>query len=111
MATFERFINPFSDEVPKDQLINISTGKSASPPVEEFLLNIETTGDCRRKTFITECQLDISRFKKAVKKTSIDNFSKDYKKMKNVRVGGDIQEVKIQRNLFGRMLGISMDYK
>lgn len=111
MATFERFINPFSDEVPKNQLINISTGKSASPSVEEFLLNIEKKGDFLRKTFISECQLDISRFEKAIKKTPIDNFSKDYMKKKNVRVGGKIQEVKIQRDLFGRMLGISMDYK
>ncbi|GFY51489.1 uncharacterized protein TNIN_426511 [Trichonephila inaurata madagascariensis] len=32
IATFDRFINPFCSEVPKDQLINISSGKSTSPP-------------------------------------------------------------------------------
>ncbi|GFY43571.1 uncharacterized protein TNIN_31611 [Trichonephila inaurata madagascariensis] len=32
MATFDRFINPFCSEVPKDHLINISSGKSTSPP-------------------------------------------------------------------------------
>ncbi|KAF9412756.1 hypothetical protein HW555_008841 [Spodoptera exigua] len=42
VATFDQFINPFGLEVPKDQLINISSGKSASPPVEEFLLNYFT---------------------------------------------------------------------
>nr|XP_037875934.1 uncharacterized protein LOC105842686 isoform X2 [Bombyx mori] len=34
----------------------------------------------------------------------------DYKKKKKVQVGGKIQEIKIQRDLFGRMLGISMDF-
>ncbi|GFY79215.1 hypothetical protein TNIN_422051 [Trichonephila inaurata madagascariensis] len=54
--------------------------------------------------------LDINRFEKAIKKISIDNFSKDYEKKRKVKVGGTIQEIKIQRDLFGRMLGISMDY-
>ncbi|KAH9633488.1 hypothetical protein HF086_013165 [Spodoptera exigua] len=110
VATFNQFINPFGLEVPKDQLINISSGKSASPPVEEFLLNVEANGDNLRKSFISECQPDIRRFEKAIKKTSIDNFSKDCEKKKKIQVGGKIQEVKIQRDLFGRMLGISMDY-
>ncbi|CAH2242984.1 jg13427 [Pararge aegeria aegeria] len=35
------FLNPFSSEVPKDHLINISSGKAASELVESFLLNIE----------------------------------------------------------------------
>lgn len=110
IATFDQFINPFSADVPKDQLVNISSGKSASLPVEEFLLNIEVSGNILRNTFISECQSDITRFEKAIKKTSIDNFSKDYEKKKKVQIGGKIQEVKIQRDLFGRMLGISMDY-
>ncbi|GFR14056.1 uncharacterized protein TNCT_202391 [Trichonephila clavata] len=67
IATFDRFINPFSSEVPKDQLINISSGKSASPPVEAFLLNIEKNGDYHRKTFFSECLSDINRFEKAIK--------------------------------------------
>lgn len=33
------------------------------------------------------------------------------RKKNKVQVGGKIQEIKIQRDLFGRMLGISMDYK
>lgn len=33
------------------------------------------------------------------------------RKKKKLKVGGKIQEVKIQRDFFGRMLGISIDYK
>ncbi|CAH1107865.1 unnamed protein product [Psylliodes chrysocephalus] len=94
ITTFDRFINPFSSELPKEQLINISSGKSASPPVEAYLLHIEVNGDHHRKAFISECLSDINRFEKAIKKTSVDNFSKDYEKKNKVQVGG-----------------ISMDYK
>ena len=111
IATFDQFINPFSLDVPTDKLLNISSGKSASPPVEEFLLNIEANGDNLRKTFISECHADIGRFEKPIQKISIDNFSKDYEKKKKIKIGGKIQEVKIQKDLFGRMLGISLDYK
>lgn len=111
VATFDQFINPFSVDVPKDQLVNISSGKSASPPVEEFLLNVEGNGEILRNAFVSECQSNIQRFEKAIKKTSINNFSKDCEKKKKINVGGKIQEVKIQRDLFGRMLGISMDFK
>ncbi|GFW80337.1 hypothetical protein TNCV_2944701 [Trichonephila clavipes] len=97
-------------EVPKDQLINISSERAVLPPVEAFLLNIEKNGDYQRKTFFSECLSDINRFEKLIKKISIDNFSKDYEKKRKVKVGGKIQEIKIQRDLFGRMLGISMDY-
>lgn len=97
IATFDRFINLFSSEVPKDQLINTSSGKSASPSVELFLLNIEKNGDDLRKTFVSECLSDISRFEKAVKKNSIYIFSVDYKKKKKIQVkkknGGKIQEI------------------
>ncbi|GFY05336.1 hypothetical protein TNCV_2207821 [Trichonephila clavipes] len=65
-----------SSEVPKDQLINISSGRAVSPPVEAFLLNIERNGDYQRETFFSECLSDINRFEKPIKKISIDNFSK-----------------------------------
>lgn len=42
--TFDVFINPFDVGVPKELLINISSGKAASEPVEQFLLNIEKNG-------------------------------------------------------------------
>lgn len=90
--------------------MNISSGKAASELVESFLLNIEKNGDCLRNTFISECHTDISRFEKSIKKTALNNFSKDLEKKKKIQIGGAIEEVKFQRDLFGRMLGISMDY-
>lgn len=80
IETFGLFINPFGVEVPKDILINISSGKAASEPVENFLLNIEKNGDAKRKTFINECESDISRFDESIKKTPLENFTLDYSK-------------------------------
>lgn len=92
-------------------LINISSGKAASEPVEQFLLNIEKNGEIQRKLFIEECEADINRFEKSIKRTPLLNFSQDYLKKQKTKIAGKIQEVRVQRDLFGRMLGISMDHK
>ena len=47
MDTFQQFINPFDVGIPKNLLINISSGK----------------------TFIAECEADIRRFEKSIKRT------------------------------------------
>lgn len=107
LETFDLFINPFDAEVPKDILINISSGKAA----ETFLLNIEKNGDVKRRTFIADCELDISRFEKSIKKTPLENFTLDYSKKRKTKIGGKVQEVQVQTDLFGRILGISMDHK
>ncbi|GFV74272.1 hypothetical protein TNCV_5127161 [Trichonephila clavipes] len=41
----------------------------------------------------------------------IDNFSIDYAKKKKTKIGGKLLEVRVQKDLFGRKLGISIDYK
>ncbi|GFS69364.1 uncharacterized protein TNCV_4011731 [Trichonephila clavipes] len=42
---FDQLINPFDTKVPKDLLINISYGKSASETVQKLLLSIEEHGN------------------------------------------------------------------
>ncbi|GFY58234.1 hypothetical protein TNIN_74441 [Trichonephila inaurata madagascariensis] len=105
--SFDQLISPFDTELPKDLLINISSGKAASETVKKFLLNIEEHGKIKRKTFITEFEQDDSRFEKSIKKTQIDNFFIDYAK----KIGGKLLEVRVQKDLFGRILGISIDHK
>lgn len=41
----------------------------------------------------------------------MENFTLDYSKKKKSKLGGKIQEIRMQRDLFGRILGISLDYK
>ncbi|GFW83425.1 hypothetical protein TNCV_2545231 [Trichonephila clavipes] len=97
--------------IKKNQLFNIASGKAASSEVEEFLLNVQEIGEKLRTTFIAECELDSTRFERAIKKTPIHNFSSLLVKKKSVKIGGKHQEIKLQRDLFGRLLGISMDHQ
>lgn len=82
VKSFDQFINPFSAQLPPNQLFNISSGKAASTQVEDFLLNVEKIGDDFRKAFISECSSDIKRFDKAIKKIPIHNFSGQIEKKK-----------------------------
>ncbi|GFU18339.1 uncharacterized protein TNCV_1980261 [Trichonephila clavipes] len=111
MNSFDQYVNPFSLDLSPDQLFNIASGKAASSEVEEFLLNVQEIGEKLRTTFIAECELDSTRFERAIKKTPIHNFSSLLVKKKSVKIGGKHQEIKLQRDLFGRFLGISMDHQ
>lgn len=111
IKTFDQYINPFSHDLSMNQLFNIASGKAAVPQVDTFLLNIEKIGNDQRETFITECSLDINRFDRTIKKTPVHNFCSQIEKKNTVKIGGINKEIQIQRDLFGRMLGISMDHK
>ncbi|GFW12943.1 uncharacterized protein TNCV_3328751 [Trichonephila clavipes] len=65
---FDQFINPFDTEVPKDLLINTSSGKAASEAVEKFLFNIKEYGEIKRKTFIADCEQGGRSIPKMVKR-------------------------------------------
>lgn len=53
MENFDQYMNPFSLELPKDQLFNIASGKAATSNVEEFLLNVEKIGCEQRELFFS----------------------------------------------------------
>lgn len=103
-------LNPFERSLNEDVLYNISTGQSVSENVTDFLINIEESGHTLREQFISERAVDSSRFESPIKKNKILTFSNMAKK-KQVRIMGKVQEVRMQRDLFGRLLGVSMDQK
>lgn len=110
MNTFDKFMNPFDVNIDQQFLFNISTGKAASIPVQEFLLGVEKSGNELRQNFISECSISADRFKIPIKKTNIINFSADTAK-KKIKIGDKVHEIRMQRDLFGRILGLSMDYR
>uniref|UniRef100_A0A2H1VLN9 SFRICE_026935 n=1 Tax=Spodoptera frugiperda TaxID=7108 RepID=A0A2H1VLN9_SPOFR len=99
--TFDLFINPFDAEIPKDILINISSGKAASEPVKKFLLNIEKSGDVKHKTFMQSAKQILTDLKRALKNTIRKIYFGLFKKRKT-KVGGKVQEVRIQRLIWAR---------
>lgn len=102
-------INPFNSvDSDSNQLYNIATGQAASQEVRDFLLNVEGDGHRLRETFISECAESESRFELTIKQNKILNFAASNEKRK-VCINNKIQEVRLQRDLFGRMLAISMN--
>jgi len=62
-----------------------------------------------REKFISNCAIDSNGFEKLVEKQKILNFSQENIKKKIGTNFGKVQEIRIQKNLFGRMLGISLE--
>ncbi|XP_053595716.1 uncharacterized protein LOC128667953 [Microplitis demolitor] len=107
---FSKFMNPFDAGLDKLQLFNISSGKAAAQAVQDYLVNIEEDGKKLREQFITECSELPDRFEKSIPRVKIMNFSNETVK-KSVKSGNKVQEIQMQRDLFGRLLGLSLDYK
>ncbi|GFU08202.1 uncharacterized protein TNCV_3766461 [Trichonephila clavipes] len=107
---FENNINPFDESLDKDSLYNIIIAKPVPENLANFLLNIEKNGEVLRKQFITECAEDQNRFDKPIKKKQVINFAGAPKK-KKITLGNKVIELRMQRDLFGRLLGISMTNK
>ncbi|KAJ8946598.1 hypothetical protein NQ314_008853 [Rhamnusium bicolor] len=102
LATINQCTNPFSKELSSEYLYNISSGQSVSNDVYEFLSSVEITGNQQRINFISECSSDADRFDRAITKNIIRNFA--FKNTKKVKINNKVQEVTIQRNIFGRLL-------
>ncbi|OXU16633.1 hypothetical protein TSAR_013301 [Trichomalopsis sarcophagae] len=95
MAELEKNINPFNWSTGNgDLLYNISTGRCVSDQIANFLLSAEKTGEQLRELFISECAMSDKRFEQPIKQNKIFNFA-----------------IRLQRDLFGRMLGIAIKEK
>lgn len=103
---FKQCTNPFSNDLAKDKLYNVSTGQSTSDEVYEFLSTVESEGENKRNLFIAESFNEPQRFDRAIQKNKIINFS--YKQTKKTKINGQVKEIKIQRDVFGRLLYASL---
>lgn len=104
----DKNINPFSDEINTKKLFNVSTGKAASEAAMKFLLNVTSTGERQRDTFIEECRLDSKRFDRPIKRNTIKNFAAENASIKKSSVN-QIDETKIERNILGQVLFLAID--
>ncbi|KAG5868055.1 hypothetical protein JTB14_022199 [Gonioctena quinquepunctata] len=101
-------MDPFSSQVKKDALLNIATRQAVSDEVADFHLNVENIGEDMRKKIIIKCSKNKDNFQKfVVMGHMILNFASCAKKRK-VTIAGKVQEAKVQQDLFGRLLGISL---
>ena len=98
-------MNPFSSEIDKDHLFNISTGKAAKEETSTFLLDIGSIGRKKRESFIQACCDDPSAFIEPIKKTKLKTFATENGLFKvSSRLQEKITSVAITRDLFGSIL-------
>lgn len=104
-------LNPFTSEASDLPLVNISTGRAASNLTSDFLLNVISIGDRARDKFIDECVEDPYRFEKPITRGRINTFANDGAKYKKSRADGKVVELKMERDLMGRLLCIALENK
>ncbi|KAF7990491.1 hypothetical protein HCN44_000296 [Aphidius gifuensis] len=107
-TTLEKNMDPFDLNIQTDLLFNISSGKAAKNRTTQFLLSVEESGRKLREKFINECAINPDRLEQPIKKNQIFNFSSENIK-KKIKVANKVQEIRMQRNLFGRLLDISLE--
>jgi hypothetical protein len=100
--------NPFSDE--NEPLFNISTGKAASNETQKFLLNVREIGEKAMNDYIERCHEDPLSFELPIRRQKISTFANDGKKIKR-SCQGIIKEIKMERDMLGKLLMISLNHK
>ena len=90
-------------------MFNIKTGRKASPAADHCLSSVISEGECKRDTFINECNGDHNRFEKAIMKSKIVNFATEsfVKKNKSKKVN-KIAQLKGTRDLFAHLLNLAI---
>ena len=110
--SIREMINPFDASINKDLLVNIKTGRKASPAAQHYLLSVISEGECKRDTFINECNSDHNRFEKAITKSKIVNFATEtFVKKNKSKKANEIAQLKGTRDLFARLLYLAIAEK
>lgn len=92
------------------KLYNIATGKCVSDQIADCLLGLEKTGCEKRELFIEECAKESKRFEKPIKRNRLYTFKMLLQKAA-VKKNGKLIQIANQRDLFGLLLSIAIDYK
>lgn len=109
VETIKKTMNPFSENVDKDSLFNLSTGKAASLNVTNYLLNVKSLGEEQKLKNFSECFEDSSRFVRRITRNKIHNFASDC--VKKSTTGDKKTLIKMERDIFGRLLAIAIKQK
>lgn len=109
MAAVENNAMPFAPEMWNDKLFNICTGQAAPDEVADYLLGIRAKGRELRHYFIRECSEDDARLESTIARVKVANFASVTKK-KKVKIAGKLQEVTLQKDLFGRLMALSLEH-
>ena len=110
-TSIEEMMNPFSDDIDKNTLYNIGTGKSASKETTEFLLSLVKTGSDLREKFLNECISNPKRFEESISRRKIKNFATEAGIHKIRGPDQKVVAVSMVRDIFGSILYLSLQKK
>jgi len=100
------YINPFSANISKDTLVNLSSGVELEEDVSNAILNIYKTGQQQYECFVKE-RIILGRTKNlqdTIKRNKLQNFSTN-NKIKNVP--NKTKGIEINRDILAKMLFIT----
>lgn len=87
----------------------METGKAAPISVREFLFTFPDQSAKLRKKFVKECEKNITRFEKPIKRPKILNFESEAVKMKLI-TANKLKEVSLTERVFGRICCITLKH-
>lgn len=112
IKTVEETFNPFEKEISPEHLFNLTTGKAASQPTADFLLNLKPNGIKKMDQFITECNINLQRFEQPINRTKVLNFATEILKPKKASpLSNKINAVETEKFIIGRLLSIAIEKK
>lgn len=108
LRSIDDALNPNDSRLQHDLLYNISNSQTAPPHVADYLRSFETKGNEQREAFISEGAISKLCLQARFPRNKIHSFTETIKKTK-IKVSGKVQEVRMQRDLFGRLLGVALE--
>lgn len=105
IKSIQSSVNPFEmDEL--DHLINIHTGRSATPDICDSLLNIDALGMKMHDKFVSECLQDEGRFEKAISRNKLQTFVNQGARNKRSQ-NAVVKKLRCTQYMFGRIAFIA----
>ena len=107
LTSIQEKMNPFSEEVNKDVLFNIGTGKSSKQEAAEFLLNVKKIGQKAREGFIIPYIKDSKLFEECIPRNKILNFVNEGASY-SLTGANKLMAVEMVRKFFGSILFLAL---
>ena len=107
----ETFLNPFSDDLDKNQLYNIISFKTLSIEIKDSLITIDEQGQEMMLEYIQRMNKDSatdSWMMDVIRKTKKKYFSWSNVSVK-LQKKGEAREIKMQRDILGKLIWSSFD--
>ena len=103
-------MNSYANDVDKDHLYDIGSGKCASKETKDFFLHVHENGIKLRQAFTNDCIRDPNRFEEKITLQKLHTFASEGQRYK-MKANEQLADVKMERDLFGSILFMSLQHQ